>query len=497
MTTLAIIGGGAAGLAAAVAAAEDVRAHGGANAGSGAHGSGGANAGAPAALTPSASASSPDAGVRVAVLEADERVGRSILATGNGRCNFSNARIDPKLYRNAKFVEAVLGNAEALACGREPSRRARFSPGPGAAVLDFFAAHGLMWREESEGRLYPQANKASAVLDVLRAAAAAAGVEVRCDARVDVVEPPRAPGKPFTLRLRDGAFFRADAVVVACGGRVAHEMLPDALAFRAQRPVLGPIATETRLVRQLDNIRVRGALELWRAGELLRREPGEVMFRKYGVSGIAAFNLSRHARPGDELAVDFLPRVELASAPGFLARRRAQLVSIFGDALTCEDFLRGMVLPQVAHVLLESLGHEDDTLLASASLDDLARVLKRFTLAVEGPGDARQCQVTRGGFDVAGFDVRTLEARAVPGLYAAGEALDVDAPCGGYNLHWAWASGLLAGRSAVRALGAAQNARAAGVAEAARCAQDAEGAEAARDSRNAQNAQGAEGVVRA
>ncbi|WP_241156636.1 MULTISPECIES: aminoacetone oxidase family FAD-binding enzyme [unclassified Adlercreutzia] len=449
MRTLAIIGGGAAGLAAAVAAAECARA----DAGVRANGDGGASSPAGAFA-----ASTLDAGVRVVVLEADERVGRSILATGNGRCNFSNARIDPKLYRNAKFAEAVLGNAEALADGREPSRRARFAPGPGAAVLDFFAAHGLMWREESEGRLYPQANKASVVLDVLRAAAAAAGVEMRCDVRVDVVEPPRGPGRPFTLRLHDGAFFRADAVVVACGGRVARAMLPDALAFREQRPVLGPIATETRLVRQLDNIRVRGALELRRAGELLRREQGEVMFRKYGVSGIAAFNLSRDARPGDELAVDFLPRVELASAPDFLARRRAQLASLFGDALTCEDFLRGMVLPQVAHVLLESLGYEDAAPLASASLDDLARALKRFALVVEGPGDERQCQVTRGGFDVAGFDMRTLEARAVPGLYVAGEALDVDAPCGGYNLHWAWASGLLAGRSAARALGAAQGA---------------------------------------
>lgn len=424
MKTLAIIGGGAAGLACAVAAAEE------------------------AARLAREGEARVD-GVSVVVYEADERVGRSILATGNGRCNFSNANIDSKLYHNARFVGDALMNLEAQARGGARRRVRDFETN---AVRAFFESHGLMWREESEGRLYPLANKASVILDILRASAAAAGVKERVNARVATVEPPRAAGKRFTLRMADGAFERADAVVVACGGSVVRELLPDGVAFRATRPVLGPLATDTRYVRQLDNIRVRGALELRRAGKTLAREEGEIMFRKYGVSGIAAFNLSRRAREGDTLAVDFVPWIRLIDMAAFLNGRRKKLLAAYGNSLSCEDFLRGVVLPPVAHVLLESIGLREEMPYARDYVDDLARVLKEFPLQVEGIGDARQCQVHRGGVDVSGVDARTCELRDVPGLYVVGEALDVDAPCGGYNLHWAWGSGLLAGRSAACAL---------------------------------------------
>ncbi len=114
--------------------------------------------------------------------------------------------------------------------------------------------------------------------------------------------------------------------------------------------------------------------------------------------------------------------------------------------------LRGMVLPQVAHVLLESAGLTEHARYERDHVATLARLLKDFELEVKGAGDARQCQVHRGGVEASALDARTMEAREVPGLYVAGELADVDAPCGGYNLHWAWASGLLAGWSAAESL---------------------------------------------
>ncbi len=426
---IAVVGGGAAGLAAAVAAAE----------------AGARTARAAGAAVP-----------RVVVYEADERVGRSILATGNGRCNFSNADPDPALYRNAAHVAATLAAFEERA---RAERAAALGAGadaawPGAAngVQAFFADRGLAWREESEGRLYPLPNKATAVLDVLRAAAAAAGAEECCGTAVTAVEPARRAGGPLTLRMADGRLERADAVVVSAGGAVARALVPDAVPLREPEPTLGPIATETRLVRQLDNIRVRGALALWRGGAPAAREAGEVMFRKYGVSGIAAFNLSRMARPGDELAVDFLPAVGEDAAAAFLRERARALAATLGAAPTCEDALRGLVLAPVAHVLLEAAGLRGDRVLDGPAADALAPVLKGLRLKVEGLGDVRQCQVRRGGVEVGAVDAATGACRAVPGLYVAGEALDVDAPCGGYNLHWAWASGLLAGWSAADAV---------------------------------------------
>ncbi len=437
METIAIIGGGAAGLAAAVAAGEAAR-----------------DAGAP---------------VRVVVYEASDRVGRSILATGNGRCNFSNAVPADGDYWNGEFVGDALAAFE-----DEASRRVLSQGKPSTAyangVLGFFADHGLMWREEGEGRLYPLANKATSVLDCLRAACAAVGVEERCEGRVAAVELPRSDSGPFTLRLADGRFERAGAVIVAVGGTVARDLLPEGLPFHVPEPMLGPLATETCWPRRLDNIRVRGALELWRPDgrgmdpralgdggyaplthgdeRLVRREVGEVMFRKYGVSGIAAFNLSRLVVPGDTLAVDFVPTVRLGDMEAFLNRRRKVLRTTLGAEVTWDDMLRGMVLAPVADVLLEAAGLRGARAVAKGDTARMAPVLKGLRLPVTGLGDPKQCQVHRGGVAVKAVDSRTCAVRGVPGLYVAGEALDVDAACGGFNLHWAWASGLLAGWSA-------------------------------------------------
>lgn len=404
MGRLAIIGGGAAGLAAAVTAARELR-----------------MLGVPG---------------DVAVYEADERVGRSILATGNGRCNFSNARIDAGAYRNAAFVGSALG---ALTAGSDP-------------VHAFFEDLGLVWREEGEGRLYPLANKATSVLDVLRAASADFGVREACGRRAVRLDVPDRPGGRFHIRFADGTVGHADAVVLATGGRTVRELLPEGIGFAAARPVLGPLRTATDVVRHLNNLRVRCAVTLAGPdGAPKAREAGELLFRDYGVSGIAVFNLSRFAEPGDRLLVDLLPQMPEGDCAGFLHARRRRL-SADGRPLSRETFLRGMLLPAVARAVLEEAGLAPGALLAKRDVPALAAALKAFPLEVRGIGDERQCQVRRGGADVAAFDPRTLEARAVPGLHVVGEALDVDAPCGGYNLHWAWASGILAGRAAAARL---------------------------------------------
>lgn len=469
MKTIAIIGGGAAGLAAAVTAGEAVRDAEGARAGEAVRDAEGTATSRGAKGPGAKGGESAACAVRVVVYEASDRVGRSILATGNGRCNFSNARPGEGDYRNPAFVARVLSAFEGAA-HRCVLSQAKASTAYPNGVLGFFSDHGLMWREEGEGRLYPLANKATSVLDCLRAACAAAGVEERVEREVAVVEPPRAEGAPFTLRLADGRFERADAVIVAVGGAIARGLMPEGVPFREPKPTLGPLATDPRWPRRLDNIRVRGALELWRldsrgmdgramndggypmgahVGErLVSREVGEVMFRKYGVSGIAAFNLSRLAEPGDVLAVDFVPWVRLCDMEAFLNRRRKLLRASLGREATWDDMLRGMVLTPVADVLLEAAALAGARPVAKGETARMAMFLKGLRLPVTGLGDVKQCQVHRGGVEVGAVDERTCEVRGVPGLYVVGEALDVDAPCGGYNLHWAWASGLLAGWSA-------------------------------------------------
>ena len=420
MEEIAIIGGGAAGLAAAVAAAHEVR-----------------RAGC-------------ERSVRVVVYEAADRVGRPILATGNGRCNFSNSQMSSATaaqvgYHGAAFVDEALG---ALSERYEPA----LARSLGNPVLAFFAKLGLAWREESEGRLYPLANKASVVVDVLRAAAKVAGVEERCDCAIERIRFPRREGDTLMLRAA-GERFEARTAIIACGGGVAASLLSDAspaLVFRRQRKVLGPLATREGTTAALDNIRVKCAVELRREGALVAREAGELLFRRYGVSGIAVFNLSRLAEPGDGLAVDLVPHVEDASA--FLAVRQGLMEAAYGPRLTATALLRGLVLPQVGRVVCEAAGVKEHRPPDERGLGALARALKGLPLTVAGIADAAQCQVTRGGIGTGAVDGRTLAVRGYPSVFAAGEALDVDGPCGGFNLHWAWGSGILAG------LGAAEGA---------------------------------------
>ena len=463
MKKIAIIGGGAAGLAAAIAAGNEL-----------------ARLGAAGEC-------------EIVLFEADpERVGRSILATGTGRCNFSNAHIDPACYRNAAFVEAALrslaslskasgrgsaqsagalevpcrGSAQLAGAPKAPSQAStqslgayeipvregvHFASAYEAPVQRFFSSLGLIWREEGEGRMYPAANKASSVLDVLRAALDVSGARVEFGKTLRAIEAPARGKSRFHLRFSDGSIAHAEKVVLAVGGRgMSAVEMPSAIPCEPMRPVLGPLATDSRITRQLNNIRVKCAVSLERSGSLVAREEGELLFRDYGVSGVCVFNLSRAAREGDVLSIDFLPQMSDSDRDAWLLARRKHLSTRFGEngQIAAEDVLRGAMLPQVAQVLCKCASIDPARPLSKKDALALSRVIGGLRLAVRGIGDAKQCQVSRGGLLVAAFDPQTMEAPVLPGLFAVGEALDVDAPCGGYNLHWAWASGLLAGASA-------------------------------------------------
>lgn len=408
MKMIAIIGGGAAGLAAAVEAVREARLR--------------------------------SVEIEITVYEAADRVGKSILATGNGRCNLSNAAIAASAYRNAEFVGRTF-------CSMPPNE-----------VLSLFGELGLAVREEAEGRLYPLTNKASSVLDVLRFAAREGGVRESCGVEVTAVTPVR---DRFLVCFADDSTVFADAVIIACGGRVAQSMLPPSYPFEVLRPVLGPLKTDTAPLKGLNNVRVRCEVSLLGRGAkadaaanakadagagraLKAHETGEVLFRDYGVSGIAIFNLSRFAEAGDTLSIDLVPGIGKAELAADLASRATR----FGTRSAVE-LVSGMLLAPVARAVFASAGISPDDSLPSGREKEAACAIKSFELDVRGIGDARQCQVTRGGFAVSSFSPDTMESHVHPGLHVAGEALDVDAPCGGYNLHWAWESGMLAARSAV------------------------------------------------
>lgn len=453
--TVAIVGGGASGIAAACAIAACARA--------------------------------TQVTVRVVVIEKGRRIGSSILRSGNGRCNFSHEDMRPVLFNQPAFVERVFDALEVafadspLKTSGAPVRSAYEN-----AVLQWFTSLGLVWREAllSGGALYPFSNKATSVLEVFEAELDRCNVERYCGVAVAqiakqesrfVLELKRTEGgsqgqggvagmnaSDVTLGRRET--FSADVVVYAAGGGASalHEQGVLAGIERiACQPVLGSLATSTELLLGLDGIRARVRLSCEAKGF---SEEGELLFRLYGISGIVVFNASRFVEAGDIVSLDFVPERPFARLTDLLQARAAFLEQRNGSAPTALDLLRGFFVPEVAQAIVRYattnyLGAVSDRPtteigavhpLDEAMIEALAKAIKSFELEVKGVGDAGQCQVQRGGFCVDSVNAKTMETPAVSGLYLCGEALDVDAPCGGYNLHWAWSSGLLAGLSIAR-----------------------------------------------
>lgn len=375
-------------------------------------------------------------GANVKVLEADSKPLRKVLRTGNGRCNLSNAGIelsgvseisDPplSLYRNPGFARHVL---ERYGC---------------EDVRGIFDDMGLSTYVDLEGRVYPVTNRARSVSDVILNECAALGVDVVLDSEVVMLDPHDGI---WTCKTRDGRLFHSRSVVLATGGGAELAVQLGVPTLPVQH-VLGPMRTRTSLVKKMSGVRMRCTAGLERDGHEVARFPGEVLFRKYGVSGIVVFDLSRYAREGDALVLDLMPALELDELEGQVAARLERLRSR-GDRNPVHAF-DGLLVREVADAMLCACGLGSNPDPSDVPADKMARILKGFRLKVSGGTLEDECQVLRGGIEVAAVDPETMAVRGFDGLYACGEAVDVDGACGGYNLHWAWASGMVAGENAV------------------------------------------------
>ena len=392
---------------------------------------GGGASGMVAALT---AAARP--GRTVYLLERQQRVGRKLLATGNGRCNITNAHASAEVYHgsDATFCEAALR---------------RFTP---VDTQRFFAHLGLLTVTEDDGRVYPLSDSANSVLDVLRFGLDRAGVILRCPFPVDEIVP-LAGG----YRLKSGEErLDVDAVILACGGAAGAKLggvsdgyrLGKALGHRrsALHPSLTRILTDPEYPRALKGIRVQADLRLTRRSVLLAEGRGEVQFTETGVSGPAGFDLSRAVSFGGDgqlLHLRLLPFDDQGIRSLVKAR-----VQQFPD-LEASELFTGMLHNRLGRVVVRAAGISASAPLHSLTeeqLDSAVRTCADFCLPVRGVEGFDAAQVTAGGLLTESFDPETMESRLHPGLFACGELLDIDGPCGGYNLQWAWASGVLAGR---------------------------------------------------
>ena len=397
---IGIIGGGASGMAAALAAAEN-----------------------------------PNA--QVILLERQARVGRKLLATGNGRCNLTNLHATSRGYHgsDAAFASPAI---------------AAFTPDD---TLAWFRSLGLFTVAEPSGKVYPYSDQANSVVDVLRLALEQENITVRTGFEVQKI---RKDAEGFTLT--DGAdTVHCHKLIIACGGLAGTKLggsmsgykLLGKLGHKSTRlrPTLVQIKTGWAGVVGLKGVRADCAVEIFRNGEVFAASRGELQFTEFGISGPVIFEISRdvcHEKGSWTAKLDFLPHVSGEELEGELQRR-------CGTTLPVEELLTGIVHNRLGRVLCKCAGIKGSgmaTELTQRDIREVCRCVKEFEMELTEPMGMDSAQVTAGGILTDGFDPNTMESRLVPGLYACGEVLDIDGDCGGYNLQWAWSSGRCAGLAA-------------------------------------------------
>ena len=371
-------------------------------------------------------------GAAVTLLEKNDRVGKKLLLTGNGRCNLGNLNASPASYQgDPALLDAVLsafGDTEA-----------------------FFASLGVLCRPDEAGRLYPASNAASAVLDALRLECARLGVETVCGFRAASL---RREAGGFLLTAEDGRKLRTERVILAFGGKAAPKLGTDGSAFSLLTPfgvsptrllpALCPLRCAAPELRALKGLRAAARVRAFRGGRFVGESRGEVQFGDGALSGICVFDLA--AAEPDELRLDLLPELTEAEA-GVRIRAALRLRS----AAPLEDGLTGLFHKRLGLLLLKRAASvplfSPCSALSEAETEKLTRLAKSLSFPVSG-GDWEKAQTTRGGIP-AEVLTEALELRRLPGVFLCGEAVDVSAPCGGYNLNWAWASGRMAAAAAV------------------------------------------------
>ncbi len=368
--------------------------------------------------------------VSVALIERNGEAGRKLAKTGNGRCNFTNTGASDAPYdtADAETLRAVLS---------------RVTPDE---VREIFAQYGIESVEEEAGRVYPSDTDARGVRDLLEDGNESEDVERLYGFAVKTVEriaPPRAEGGAGSdaTDADDGALFRLTAengteilarnVILATGGKADPKSgsLGDGYAFarslghtvRPIHPALVRLRHTDPILGSVKGVRVKGTVELYRDGELLETSYGEIQLNPGLLSGICVMDVSHSVFRTDGHSFDCV---------------------LTFDGLGPDGIPKQEIPGRLRTAFESALGEE-------AAAEYLEQE-KPYTVAVAGTQGWKEAQVTAGGVSLSEVDALTLESRLVPGLFFAGEILDATGPCGGYNLHWAWASGFLAGMSAMK-----------------------------------------------
>ncbi len=368
-------------------------------------------------------------GKSVVIFEQLEKVGKKILATGNGRCNLDNMTANENDYNNPSFVSSAL---------------LKFTP---ESNLEFWKNLGLLTVCDDEGRVYPRSNSATSVLDALRFETENLGIKV-------VFEKVEKLKKEKVFLINN---HQAKNVIMSCGGCSSPSQGSDGSGFELLKktghsvthlsPSLVQITTDTKFVKSLKGVRVKGKLTLKEKERNLGVSEGEILFADYGLSGIATMDLSRYLAKtknpeNTKIYLDMASDLTEKELLSYLLNRQKN-----NPQLECDNLLTGILPKAVGKVILKKLNifpGEKIENLTKNDFEKIAGIIKNFDFRVTGTKGFQFSQVTSGGVDLKEVDEKTLMSKKINGLYFAGEILDVDSRCGGFNLHWAVSSARLA-----------------------------------------------------
>jgi predicted Rossmann fold flavoprotein len=393
-----------------------------------------------------AAIASTDMGKDTAIIEGSDRIGKKLLATGNGRCNISNIDLSPDRYHseNPSFPRNILN---------------RFGY---AETVDFFSLLGLPLTTLEGGKVYPMSLQASSVLDIFRLALDERGIPVYLDSKVKEIKTSK---EGFTVLTTSGEVFKCSRLIICCGGKSFPVSGSDGSGFTLAKQfghrIVRPIPSLVQLKLKYDSLKAvsgvkfDGYATIVTAENECSREFGEILFTDYGISGPPVLQLSRRASfalskgIAVRIAVDMMPEMSMPQLEEFLENHLATF-----SYRSVMNALIGVVNKKLIPVILKEAGirdiHKPCFELTVIEKKKLYGILKSWSFEVYDTNSFKNAQVTAGGVDTKEVDPDTLESKIIPNLYFAGEVLDVDGDCGGFNLQWAWSSGYTAAMNSAK-----------------------------------------------
>lgn len=372
---------------------------------------------------------------KIIVLERDNRVGKKILVSGNSRCNLSNLSAGIYNYHTSfdDGVKFLLKNY------------------PSQKVIEYFEQIGLMTKADSENRVYPLSRQSCAVLSVLRNELRRNGVAELCDTQALSITKC---AEGYKIKCNDKVII-AQKIVIATGGRNNHaqKIVADSHnllknmghTVSALSPSLSPVKVDSKLTKSLKGIRANGRVSAVINGEIVKSEVGEIQFGADYLSGICVFNLSGILNKANnaEIIVQLLSDYSSEEIKSMLIKR----IKLVGND-SVQELFTGMFHKNIGIALLKSSGIDTAMTadkLSKAEIDKLAEVINAWKFKTVPSSDFAMAQVTSGGVIGSEIDPTTLQSKLYKDIYLIGEAIDVDGDCGGYNLQFAFSSGMCVG----------------------------------------------------